>query len=185
VRKNPINLWNTEATVLDIHRVHLSSRHHSSCVKLGVVEERGQPKSLSKLRKLHRKPSPIGHPHEDPLFLVKEESGIKLYNDLLVPIVPKLYKICDAMKAASFKNSIESGILLLPQVIKMNPLHGDNGLVLRGKHSAIPILLKECPKSRISAPFLGLVVAQDLTECHDAPWINLVVVDHFSVGVNF
>jgi hypothetical protein len=35
-------------------------------------------------------PTAIGHPHEDPLFLVIEESGIELSYDLLVPIVPKL-----------------------------------------------------------------------------------------------
>jgi hypothetical protein len=45
---------------------------------LGVVEVRGQAKNLGKLRKLDRKHVPISHPHKDPLFLVKEESGIKL-----------------------------------------------------------------------------------------------------------
>jgi hypothetical protein len=99
--------------------------------------------------------------------------------------VPKLHKIGDAMKVTSFKNSVEGVILLLPHIIKMNPLHGDNGLVLREKHNAIPILLKECPKPLIGAPFLGLIVAWDLTERHDVPWINLLVVDHFQVGVNF
>jgi hypothetical protein len=37
------------------------------------------------------------------------------------------------------------------------------------KHRAIPIMLKECPKPLIGAPFLGLVVARDLTEHHDVP----------------
>jgi hypothetical protein len=78
VRKNPINHWCTEIAVQDIHRSHLSSRHHSSYVKLlGVVEVRGLPKNLCKLRKLDRKHAPIGHPHKDHLFLVKEKSGMK------------------------------------------------------------------------------------------------------------
>jgi hypothetical protein len=35
-------------------------------------------------------PSIISHSHEDPLFLVIEESGVELIYDLLVPIVLKL-----------------------------------------------------------------------------------------------
>jgi hypothetical protein len=36
------------------------------------------------------KPSVIGHPHKDPLFLIKKESGVELSIDFLIPIVPKL-----------------------------------------------------------------------------------------------
>jgi hypothetical protein len=32
----------------------------------------------------------IGHSHENPLFLVIEESGVELSYDLLIPIMPKL-----------------------------------------------------------------------------------------------
>jgi hypothetical protein len=186
VRKNPIDLRGTKATILDIHRGHLLSRHHSSYVKLlGDVKVRGQPKKLDKLCKLDVEPSAISHPHEDPLFLIKEESGIELCDDLLVPVVPKLQNFRDAMKVTSFKNFVEGGILLLPHIVKVNPLHQDNMLDLPVKHRAIPILMEGSPKMLIGAPFLGLVVAQDLTKRHDVSWINLVIVDHFPVGVNF
>jgi hypothetical protein len=66
------------------------------------------------------------------------------------------------MKVAIFKNFVEGGIILLPHIIKVNPLHWDNRLVLCEKYSVIPILLKESPKPLIGAPFLGLVVARDL-----------------------
>jgi hypothetical protein len=36
------------------------------------------------------------------LFLVKEESGVELCDDLLVPIVAELQQIGDAMKITSF-----------------------------------------------------------------------------------
>jgi hypothetical protein len=36
------------------------------------------------------KPSAISHPHKDSLFLVKEESGVELNDDLLVPVVAEL-----------------------------------------------------------------------------------------------
>jgi hypothetical protein len=62
---------------------------------------------------------------------------------------------------------------------------GDIELVLHEKHNVIPILLKESPKPLIGAPFFGLVVARDLTQCHDALGIDLVVVDDHMVGVDF
>jgi hypothetical protein len=37
------------------------------------------------------KPSTISHLHKDPLFLVKEESGVELSDDFLILIVPKLH----------------------------------------------------------------------------------------------
>jgi hypothetical protein len=39
----------------------------------------------------------IGHPHENPLFLVIEESGVELSYDLLIPIMPKLQQLSDLM----------------------------------------------------------------------------------------
>jgi hypothetical protein len=36
------------------------------------------------------KPSAIGNPHKDSLFLVKEESGVEISDDFLIPIIPKL-----------------------------------------------------------------------------------------------
>jgi hypothetical protein len=62
---------------------------------------------------------------EYPLFPVKVDSGIKLWNYLLVPVVPKLHNVGDAMKVASFKNFVEGGILLLPHIIKVDSLHRD------------------------------------------------------------
>jgi hypothetical protein len=57
---------------------------------LGNVKLRRQPKNLSKLSKLDVKPSAISHPHKDSLFLVKEETGVELNNDLLIPVVLEL-----------------------------------------------------------------------------------------------
>jgi hypothetical protein len=37
----------------------------------------------------------------------------------------------------------------------------------------------------LSHPFLGLVVACFLMKIGYVPWINLVVVDHFPVGVSY
>jgi hypothetical protein len=42
-------------------------------------------------------PPAIGHPHEHPLFLVIEESGVELGYDLLIPIIPKLQQPSDLM----------------------------------------------------------------------------------------
>jgi hypothetical protein len=66
----------------------------------------------------------------------------------------------------------------------VNPLHRDNKLGLPVKHSAIPILMKECPKSLISAIFLGLVVVGNLMLLHYPEGPNLVVVYQFLVCVN-
>jgi hypothetical protein len=129
---------------------------------LGVVKVRGQPKKLGKLCKLDGEPIDISHPHEDPLFLVKEDSGIELYDDFLILVVSKLQNIRDAMKVTSFKNFVEGGILLLLHIVEVNPLHRDNRLGLLVKHNVIPILLKECSKSLIGASFLGPIVARDL-----------------------
>jgi hypothetical protein len=70
-------------------------------------------------------------------------------------------------------------------VVKVYPLHRDNKPSLPVEHSVVPILLKESPKMLVGAPFLGQVVASFLTERDYVPWINLVVVDHFSVGVSY
>jgi hypothetical protein len=53
------------------------------------VKVRRQLKELGKLCKLDVEPSSISHPNKDSLFLIKEESGIELCDDLLIPIVPK------------------------------------------------------------------------------------------------
>jgi hypothetical protein len=66
----------------------------------------------------------------------------------------------------------------------VNPLHWDNRPSLLIEHNVVPILLKESPKMVAIAPFLGRVVASFLTEYDNIPWINLVVVDHFPVGVS-
>jgi hypothetical protein len=89
------------------------------------------------------------------------------------------------MKVASFKNFVESGILFLPDIIKVDPLHRDNRLVLHEKHIAIPILMKQSPKTLIGDLFLGLVVVENLALLHYLGGLNLVVVYHCSVGMNF
>jgi hypothetical protein len=73
---------------------------------------RRQPKELSKLSELDVEPSAICHPHKDYLLLIKEESGVELCDDLLVPVVAKLQKVRHATELTSFKNSIEVCILL-------------------------------------------------------------------------
>jgi hypothetical protein len=51
---------------------------------------------------IHGDPSANGHPSKEPLFLIKEESGVELCVDLLVLIVAGLQQIGDAMKITSF-----------------------------------------------------------------------------------
>jgi hypothetical protein len=58
--------------------------------------------NLSKLSKLDVKPFAFCHPHKDPLFLVKEESGVELSDDPLVPVTAELQQVGDAMKVTSF-----------------------------------------------------------------------------------
>jgi hypothetical protein len=156
VREDAVYLGSTEVTVWVIHWSHLPCSHHSPGVKLlGVIKMGGQPKYLSKLRKLYVEPLTISHPHKNPLFLVKEESGVELSDDFLIPIVSELQKVGDAMEITSFNYSIEGGILLLPHVVKMNPLHRNDMLGLPVEHSVVPILLKEGPKMLVGASFLG------------------------------
>jgi hypothetical protein len=185
VRKDPIYLWGTKAAVLDIHQGHLPSSHQAPGVKLlGIVKVSGQPKKPGKLCKHDVEPLAISHPHEDPLFLVKEESGIELYDDFLIRVVLKLQNVRDAMKVTSLKNSIEGGILLLHHIVKVNPLHQYNKLGLPVKHSAILILMEESPKAPIGALFLRLVVAGNLVQLHYLGGLKLVVVYHLLVCVN-
>jgi hypothetical protein len=125
----------------------------------GNVELRRQPKNLSKLSKIDVKPSTISHTHEDPLFLVKEESGVELSDDLLVPIVAELQQVSDAMKVTSLYNFVEVNVLLVPHVINMHPLMFDHGRCLLVEHGAVTILMKESPKSLICAPLTAVVVA--------------------------
>jgi hypothetical protein len=42
-------------------------------------------------------PPTIGHPHENPLFHVIEESRVELSYDLLISIMPKLQQFGDLM----------------------------------------------------------------------------------------
>jgi hypothetical protein len=89
------------------------------------------------------------------------------------------------MKVTCLNNPIEGGTLLLPHVIKVDPLHWDHRLGLPHEHSIIPILMKEGPKPLIRASFLGAVVARDLTELHNVGGVHLVVVYHFPICMNF
>jgi hypothetical protein len=51
---------------------------------------RRQPKELGKLSELDVELVAICHPQKDSLLLIKEESGVELCDDLLVPVVAKL-----------------------------------------------------------------------------------------------
>jgi hypothetical protein len=72
------------------------------------------------------KPYAIGHPHKDPLFLVKEESGVELSDDFLIPIVPKLQQISDSMEVTSLKYLVEVCTLLCPHIVYMHKLMLDH-----------------------------------------------------------
>jgi hypothetical protein len=145
-----------EITIGDVHWSHLPRHHHSSGVKLlGDVQLRKQPKNLSKLRQLHMKPSAISHLHKDPLFLVKEESGVELSDDFLILVVPKLQQISDSMEVISLKYPIEVHILLCPHIVYMHKLMLDHRRGLWIYHNPVPVLMKEDPKSFIGASLLG------------------------------
>jgi hypothetical protein len=88
-------------------------------------------------------------------LLIKEESGVELCDDLLVPVVAKLQKVRDAMELTSFQNSVEVRILLALHVVQVYPLHLDHRHSLPVEHRVVPVLLKECPETLVSAPFLG------------------------------
>jgi hypothetical protein len=119
------------------------------------VKVRRQPKELGKLSELDAKPSTICHPHKDSLLLIKKESGVELYDDLLVPVVAKRQKVGNAMELTSFQNFVEVHILLSLHVVQVYPLYLDNRRSLPIEHIVVPVLLKESPKALVSAPFLG------------------------------
>jgi hypothetical protein len=183
VREDPFYLWSMKVTVWVIHWSHLPCMHHSPCVQLlGVAKMSGQPNDLSKLSKLHGEPPTIGHPHKEPIFLVKEESRVELGDDLLIKVVAELQKIGDTMEITSFNNFVERGIFLPSHVAKVHPLHGNNKLGLSVEHCVISILVKESLEALIGAPFLGLGVASFLMHLSYPCDVNLVVVHHFPVG---
>jgi hypothetical protein len=88
-------------------------------------------------------------------LFVKEESGVDLYDGLLVPVVAKLQKVRNAMELTSFQNSVEVHIILALHVVQVYPLHLDNWHSLLVEHRVVPVLLKESPETLIGAPFLG------------------------------
>jgi hypothetical protein len=123
VRKRPLNLARLETTVLNVHGSHLPRHHDRSRVKhLGDVQLRRQPKNLSKLSYLHMKPSVISHPHKDPLFLVIQESIVKLGDDFLILVVLKLEQISDIMQVTSLKNHVKMHVLLVPHILNIHIL---------------------------------------------------------------
>jgi hypothetical protein len=80
-----------ESVVQNIHGSYLPRSHHSPGVKfLRDGKVRRQPKEFDKLSELDIEPSAICHPHKDSLLLIKEESGVELCDDLLVPGIAKL-----------------------------------------------------------------------------------------------
>jgi hypothetical protein len=135
---------------------HLPQSDHSPGVKLlRDVKVRRQPKELGKLSKLYVEPLVICHPHKDFLFLIKEESGVELCDDLLVPVVAKRQKVRDAMKFTYFQNPVKGDVLLALHVVQVYPLHRDNWPSLLVEHGVVLVLLKESLEVLIGAPFLG------------------------------
>jgi hypothetical protein len=67
-------------------------------------------------------PSAISHPHKDPLFLVIEDTGVELGDDLLIPVVTKLEQISDTMQVTSLKNPVKMNALLVPHIFNIHIL---------------------------------------------------------------
>jgi hypothetical protein len=103
----------------------------------------------------------------------------------LIPIVTEPQKVSDAMEIKSFNYSIERGILLRPHVVKINPLHRDYKLGLSVEHYVIRILMKKGPEALIGAPFFGLDVTRFLAHLHNLGGLNLVLVYHCLIVVDF
>jgi hypothetical protein len=76
-------------------------------------------------------------------------------------------------------------ILLALHVVHMYPLHRDSWLSLPVEHRVVPVLLKESLEMLVGAPFFGRAITCFLTKRDYGPWIHLVVVDHFLVGVSY
>jgi hypothetical protein len=66
--------------------------------------------------------SAISHSHKDPLFLVIEESGVKLRDDFLILVVPKLEWISYTMQVTSLKNPVKMHALLVPHILNIHIL---------------------------------------------------------------
>jgi hypothetical protein len=130
-------------------------------------------------------PSAISHSHKYPIFLVIEESGVELEDDLLIPVVPKLEQISDTMQVTRLKNPVKMYVLLVPYILNIHILLLDHWRWLQIKYSLIPVLIKEGPESLISAPLLDQVIASLAAEMHHIQGILLAVVHNLSCGVNF
>jgi hypothetical protein len=81
------------------------------------------------------------------------ESGI-VSDDFLVPIVPEMQDVSNAMEVSSLNNPIKCGILLLLHAVKVVPLHRNNWLGLPHEHGVIPILMEERLEPLTCASFL-------------------------------
>jgi hypothetical protein len=114
-----------------------------------------QANNLCKLCELCVEPSAISHPHEDSLFLVKEESSIELGDDFLILVVPKRHKLSDAMELTSFQDPVEVHIPLVPHIVNVNPRRRNHWLGLTVEHGVVPILAKESPEPLICDPLLA------------------------------
>jgi hypothetical protein len=66
--------------------------------------------------------SAISHSHKDPLFLIIEESGVKLRDDFLILVVPKLEWISYTMQVTSLKNPVKMHALLVPHILNIHIL---------------------------------------------------------------
>jgi hypothetical protein len=138
----------------------------------------------SEQTKLHIESPAIGHPHKDPLFLIKEESVVELSDDLLVPVVPELQQICNSMEVTSLWNPVEVHILLVPHVIYMHKLMLDHRRSLWVEHSLVPVLMKESLEPLISPSLLREVIVGLIAEGDEVHWVLLAVVHHLPVGVS-
>jgi hypothetical protein len=128
--------------------------------------------------------SAISHSHKDPLFLVIEESGVKLRDDFLILVVPKLEWISYTMQVTSLKNPVKMHALLVPHILNIHILLLDHWRWLRINHTLIPVLMKEGPESLISAPLLDQLVASLAAEMHHIQGIQLVVIHNLLWDVN-
>jgi desulfoferrodoxin (superoxide reductase-like protein) len=60
----------------------------------------------------------------------------------------------------------------------------DHRRCLQVKHSPVPILMKECSESPISASLHRQDVARLVAEMHHIHWILLTVIHDFLIGVD-
>lgn len=86
-------------------------------------------------------PLPLSHPMYAPP-VVKENSGIKLGNNLLAPRLMEGHKIVDTNLLTHGNHRVEGGVIMCLQVLPIDPLHRNNGISYGKDNGFIEILLK-------------------------------------------